>query len=82
MPRIVGQMMGLLQEVLEKLAALELMLTQKPIISGRYSGIQYLRRTCYPQNMAAEGGILALPRLHMMHKSLASHLARLLSLRG
>lgn len=39
MPKIVGQTIGAVQEILEKLAAVELMLAQKPIISGRFSGI-------------------------------------------
>lgn len=38
MPRIVGEVISLIQQVLEKLAALELMLAQKPIVSGRFSG--------------------------------------------
>lgn len=48
MPKIVPQLMGLLQEMLEKLAALELMLLQKPIISGRFSGmfISHCSRVC------------------------------------
>ena len=38
MPLIVRQCVALLRSVLDRLAAVELMLLQKPIVSGRYSG--------------------------------------------
>ena len=38
MPLIVRQSVALLRSVLDRLAAVELMLLQKPIVSGRYSG--------------------------------------------
>lgn len=38
MPLIVRQALDILQALLDRLAAVELMLLQKPIVSGRYSG--------------------------------------------
>jgi hypothetical protein len=40
LPPVVRVMMGLLDGMLEQLASMELMLLQKPIISGRYSGMK------------------------------------------
>lgn len=39
LPRIVQQTVELMQQLLDRLAAVELMLLQKPIVSGRYSGV-------------------------------------------
>lgn len=39
MPLIVRQCIQLMQAILDRLVAVELMLLQKPIVSGRYSGI-------------------------------------------
>lgn len=38
LPKIVRQTIRHLQAVLDRLAAVELMLLQKPVVSGRYSG--------------------------------------------
>ena len=51
MPLTVAKVIGLLQAVLDRLAAFELMLLQKPIVSGRYSGaaLRALQRGGFPQ---------------------------------
>ena len=41
LPPMVGKFIQLLQAVLDRMAALELMLLQKPIVSGRYSGAAF-----------------------------------------
>ena len=46
MPRIVGQSIQALQDIVDRLAALELMLMQRPLVSGRFTGDTAAERIC------------------------------------